>query len=1080
MNINYLIIMLFIIMAPSSYAAVKLSIDDQILITRALGENRSHINMVFVTELGASQYLKRNFSNNNITIEFSDEYLGYFRARVPIKKIVDVLSWKGVEALNIPVTQPYLSEVTHGNSSPQRKNDDGKLDLNRYLQKAESNKNYDWREPMGIRTFWESNPNFDGRGTAIAIIERFPDANRIELRSAKNINGDNIDKIIDIIGIYNKSEEDMEIPYYDSGALVKLDAIKSKNGILDISAKEKIIVNDDDDEYLVGRIREDNQLYEYLRSGHRGNMSMFYNNKHIYIVKKKGDPCFKIDFNINSNMKDEKCVYPKLKKRNNGRVLKNNSLNYSDVLIIPTENPNKIIVTKPLDHTHRVSAIAAGANFWGSFIGGVAPGARLLSIGVGGREDEIIEAMILAAHDRRIDIILSMLSSASVVNGDKSVFSIVANRIAENYNKVIISPAGNGAKILNAVVPRSVGSRVISVAQWHEYNMNIILKGQPVGNYTHINSSAGPASDGALKPDIAAASLLISPILPGGAQGAKICPNIMLTADSGCGAGTSWAGPAAAGAVAVLLSAARQTGLKVSEEDIRQALYATAVLNQIDPVHVQGRGVINIPSAFKYLRKILGSNKNWPGVKLEVQAPVDAKFHLYSSGVTWGRGLFEREGFHQGDNKKVNILLTRRGGQPGNEKYNLSIIGDMTDAFSTINEVVLPLGRSVSVPVWINGRKEGVNSAILRIKDSGNELTLADVGLTAVVSIPLVDYERYSKVLTLSKTYFSLPEYYIDVESDLIALNIGEFSKSGVGISYTGPLGNLAQSENYYAGLYNSKTEGEPVHTLNAIEYRPSPGVWSVRLSPLDDLEIQIQEFDVKIVGIPDIIGKFKNKVVDTSCNILGDSQNLDKDLKNYNGVYDVNTEEQSGVLDVGMAVIRLNEMPTVVPISSDNSSRYLEVYGELTGSDVGAGNLVATVISCNDTRCFVADGVVGEKKISIIIDKDRFGRKSDWYLGLSAIGESNDNQKIYFEVFSNDNQREGNVFNDIRYYRRNKKGALGTQAECHWRLPIKSIMYNINGIEKKFYDTVVGENGSYYAEIGSVKIPLLRRYYFK
>ncbi|WP_103759636.1 S8 family serine peptidase [Streptomyces sp. SM10] len=67
--------------------------------------------------------------------------------------------------------------------------------------------------------------------------------------------------------------------------------------------------------------------------------------------------------------------------------------------------------------------------------------------------------------------------------------------------------------------------------------------------------------------------------------------------------GASMASPQAAGAVALLLSAASQSGVKASPAALRTALTSSAGFLDDQPAYAQGAGLISVPAAWKLLRK---------------------------------------------------------------------------------------------------------------------------------------------------------------------------------------------------------------------------------------------------------------------------------------------------------------------------------------------------------------------------------------------------------------------------------------------------------------------------------------------
>ena len=114
-------------------------------------------------------------------------------------------------------------------------------------------------------------------------------------------------------------------------------------------------------------------------------------------------------------------------------------------------------------------------------------------------------------------------------------------------------------------------------------------------------SSRGPREDGGFKPNITAPGSAISttPLWqPGGPvpeAGYALPPGLSMLN------GTSMASPQAAGAAALLLSAAKATGKSATPEELRRAIYASANFDNGVPAVAQGNGEFDVNGAWLLL-----------------------------------------------------------------------------------------------------------------------------------------------------------------------------------------------------------------------------------------------------------------------------------------------------------------------------------------------------------------------------------------------------------------------------------------------------------------------------------------------
>src|SRR5262249_22098163 len=202
-------------------------------------------------------------------------------------------------------------------------------------------------------------------------------------------------------------------------------------------------------------------------------------------------------------------------------------------------------------------------------------------------------------------VITVQASFSMPLNDGHSTAAIICDRLVKRYRKPIFASAGNSGPGLNNITEYANGSKVISVGGYVNRDNRRTGPGGEAESEDYVAelSGRGPRQDGGFKPD------LLAPIggtyadlqettwgeLPGGR---KLPPGY-----AGIGTlGTSFAAPTAAGAAALLISAAKQSGIAYDAEKIRWALSSTARFLPGYSACEQGHGLINVGAAWEALK----------------------------------------------------------------------------------------------------------------------------------------------------------------------------------------------------------------------------------------------------------------------------------------------------------------------------------------------------------------------------------------------------------------------------------------------------------------------------------------------
>ncbi|MEE8572593.1 MAG: S8 family serine peptidase, partial [Gemmatimonadota bacterium] len=250
-------------------------------------------------------------------------------------------------------------------------------------------------------------------------------------------------------------------------------------------------------------------------------------------------------------------------------------------------------------HGTHVAGIAAGHNLFGvEGFDGTAPGAQLLALKIANNTrggisvtGSMIRAMRYAADvaDRRDTPLILNLSYGvgNEAEGAAVIDSLIDAFALEHPGVLVVISAGNDGPGLSTVGFPGSAEHALTVCAIFP---GVFAKAPELG--------VGPPDDvmgwwsargGELaKPDVCGAGVAYSNV-PGWRTGEEI---------SG---GTSMAAPQVAGAAALLQSAMLQNGNAARAIDLKQALMATAVPMGGTTILDEGRGVVNVTAAYRWL-----------------------------------------------------------------------------------------------------------------------------------------------------------------------------------------------------------------------------------------------------------------------------------------------------------------------------------------------------------------------------------------------------------------------------------------------------------------------------------------------
>src|SRR5262249_49880616 len=118
------------------------------------------------------------------------------------------------------------------------------------------------------------------------------------------------------------------------------------------------------------------------------------------------------------------------------------------------------------DHATMTTSTAVGSEFLGSSVGGVAPGARFVSALTGPGRSGVLEALILAARDKRVDIISASLSLETYPSVGNGFSARLIDRLVAHYGKPVVLSAANHGPATSTVLSAGNASSALSVGAY--------------------------------------------------------------------------------------------------------------------------------------------------------------------------------------------------------------------------------------------------------------------------------------------------------------------------------------------------------------------------------------------------------------------------------------------------------------------------------------------------------------------------------------------------------------------------------------------------------------------------------------
>lgn len=518
------------------------------------------------------------------------------------------------------------------------------------------------------------------------------------------------------------------------------------------------------------------------------------------------------------------------------------------------------------EHGTHVAGITSANGLFGGRMNGAAPGAKIVSsracTWTGGCTNvALTEGMIDLVANRGVDIVNMSIGGLPALNDGNNARAQLYTRLIDTYGVQLVISAGNSGPGANTIGDPGLADKVISVGATISRETWAANYGSAVERrYAMMPfSSRGPREDGGFTPTLSAPGASINTTqtwLPGSPVAEA---GYSLPAGYSMLQGTSMASPQAAGASALLLSAAKQKGIDLTPAKLRTALTSTA--GHIDGVQAyeEGAGLIDVVDAWDAIRD--GATAH----DYTVKAPVDTAIDYALKTPGFGTGLYDREGgLKAGQRKVYDVTITRTSGPDRALRHELSLENNAGRTFRILgdDEVRLPLNQPVTVQVQAAPGSAGIKSAVLDVDDPRTEGVDKQILTTVVVASPVAHTYAASGSVQRNSTrsyFLTVPEGARSLEVAIGGLKDRSQTRFIAIHPYGTPVDNTSTPY-----CYNNYLDGNGCKPDVRSYADPQAGVWEVevearRTSPLLDNPYTLDatvlgaDFDPQTVTVPEV-----------------------------------------------------------------------------------------------------------------------------------------------------------------------------------------------------------------------------------
>jgi hypothetical protein len=930
---------------------------DRVLLNQALVNDKQHdpANVLIACGPERTEEVARRVTALGGTVVFRSDEIAYLRVLVPLDEFETLLLLPGVRDATIDGGFGYHdvldteAQTFDWNWDPRWRVPDAYSDLP-VLSAAElkAENPYLPTRDIGAPQFVGAHPTFDGRGTVVADLEVFPYWSHPVFRNARSLDGTIISKFA---GILNGGGSDRDL--VDMKVAVTADT----DGFFQAPSGDAYRAPGPG-QYRFGIFRSSaGQSYGVLWSDSQGLVW--------------------IDLKQNGNFVDQEPLPDANKQLKIAYVPDaqyiRTSVPGSPFIVAMDAGHDAIhIYEKATQHTTSALSLIAGNGFLGGQANGVAPGSQLLPVNSqGGQLHCVIESFFVAMKSPVVDAVTLSAYLDDFPNDGESFIGLMFNRMVVIYRKQIFAGDGNFGPVLGSSQDGSNSSNVLDIGGYVSAETMSAFTGRDVGEEAlGLVASAGPSTNGGLKPDFVTPILSLVAFPCSGAdddprktEAVKRFP-YQFPPCYGAGEGTSWAGPMAAGAAALLISAAKQSHVSYSPERLRWAMRSSTKYLSNYPAYRQGTGLLQIEAAWNLLKS------KFDPPEITAIAPVHHTISRFLKTPDRGPGLYEREGWMAGRSGERTIRLTRQTGPRASQRYAISWLGN-DGTFETRSAVELPLNENISVAIKILPRTSGVHSAIFNLVDPVSGYTVYQTMATIVAADQLTRENEFTSENHGTVGLQSHRSYFVEVPEHTSALRVKlQVLRGSVRMHYQdpGPLQQGERTENY---PYLAPVMGRKVPQAGDWSYvfaRPLAGVWEFGLENWDVDSADKAEFRLKVTAL--LVGI---ELEESSAAVGSDSPLPVKFANLYGGLLGSAVHGEQGTMFRSSSSVPASGVPRVFDIHVPAGSKNLMAEIEVASQD--KDNLDLYLYDCSTGHCILWDiAMFGGVKQTILARKPKPG----------------------------------------------------------------------------------------------------------
>ena len=694
-------------------AKSKFTKHDRMLLAKKTRQGARTVSLLIATPRRGTGAVARNLRALGGKVLYRNNRLGYVRVSVPLRNADLASRMKGIQAINVDEVLPLPDPRPDGaiEPTPQTPPGAGTPRSNAYMPIRDT----------GAARFLDRHPSWDGRGVTVGIVDLGVDLDHPSL----NTTSTGQRKIVDWVTYTHPSTDG------DPSWRAFTTNVTVVDGTFTAFGRTYTGMSPDGT-YRLARMREDliGATSEYgIACSIGGTGSDLDRNGRcgdfFVMLWRASDNMVWTDSDNDGDMSDESPMTTYKVNHDIGHFGHDNPATQVresvPFTVQPMTEPDPVtgfffvnvgIVAGA--HGSHVAGITAGNRLFGGQMSGAAPGAKIVSVRAclfvaGCTTHALIEGMIYVVETADVDVVNMSIGGLPALNDGNNTRAVLYNRLIDDNDTQMFFSAGNSGPGTNTIGDPAVATKAMAVGAYITKDTWRRNYGSDA-NFTdnlHPFSSRGPAEDGALKPQIVAPGAAISSV-PTWQGGQPVVGTYTLPPGYGMFNGTSMAAPQAAGAAALLLSAANARGVSHTAAQLRTAFNSTARFIHGYNASDQGNGLIDVEDAWDLLRDEPQT------VSITSRVRVNTILSDFLAEPGFGPGIYDREGVRKNHPYIRTYTFTRTSGPNGSQEFRLRWVGN-DGTFWSQRTVRLRKNDPEHVHVLVTPWQSGIHSAILNV-----------------------------------------------------------------------------------------------------------------------------------------------------------------------------------------------------------------------------------------------------------------------------------------------------------------------------------------------------------------------------